>query len=156
MPTSSLPILSSILARDAMHAPIVACGPATDLDRVARLMATQRVHAIVVDGILGDRLVWGVVTDLDLIRVALNEFAPANAGEAARTEALTVDADDDLALVAGASSSTAARTRSSSTTASRPASSRRSTSRRRSRRPDSLVSDGQRDDRGLAGDERDP
>ena len=63
-------------------------------------MATQRVHSVVVDGILGDRLVWGVVTDLDLIRVALNEFAPANAGEAARTEALTVDADDDLALVA--------------------------------------------------------
>ena len=100
MPTTSLPILSSIIARDAMHAPIVACGPATDLDRVARLMATQRVHAVVVDGILGDRLVWGVVTDLDLIRVALNEFAPANAGEAARTEAVTVDADDDLALVA--------------------------------------------------------
>jgi CBS domain-containing protein len=99
MPTSSLALLDSLLARDAMHAPIVACGPDTALDRVAKLMAEHRVHAVVVDGILDNRLVWGVVTDLDLIRVALNEFAPASAGEAARTEALTVDADDDLALV---------------------------------------------------------
>jgi predicted transcriptional regulator len=100
MPTRSIALLDSILARDAMHAPIVACRPDTDLDQVAKVMAAQRVHAVIVDGILDDRLVWGVVTDLDLIRVALNEFAPANAGQAARTEALTVDVDDDLALVA--------------------------------------------------------
>lgn len=99
MSVASLPKLSSILARDAMHAPIVACRPDAGLDHVATLMASHRVHAVIVDGILGDRLVWGVVTDQDLISAALNEFAAANAGAAARTEALTVDAGDDLALV---------------------------------------------------------
>ena len=54
--------LHSILARDAMHAPIVACGPATGLDEVARLMTSRRVHAVVVDGIFDDHLKWGVVT----------------------------------------------------------------------------------------------
>ena len=95
-PTSRL---HSTLARDAMHAPIVACGPDTALDQVAKLMASHRVHAVVVDGILDDRLVWGVVSDQDLIGSAFNEFPPENAGQAARTQPLTVDADDDLASV---------------------------------------------------------
>ena len=92
-------MLSSILARDVMHAPILTCRPDTPLVHVAKLMASHKVHAVVVDGILDDRLVSGFLTDQDLIRAALNEFAPANAGQATRTEALTVDAGDDLALV---------------------------------------------------------
>lgn len=92
-------MLSSILARDVMHAPILTCRPDTALVQVAKLMASHKVHAVVVDGILDDRLVSGFLTDQDLIRAALNEFAPANAGQATRTEALTVDAGDDLALV---------------------------------------------------------
>ena len=92
-------MLSTILARDVMHAPILTCRPDTPLVQVAGLMASHKVHAVVVDGILDDRLVSGFLTDQDLIRAALNEFAPANAGQATRTEALTVDAGDDLALV---------------------------------------------------------
>jgi len=91
--------LHSIPVRDAMHAPIVACPPDTELDHVAKLMASHRVHAVVVDGIRGDKLVWGVVTDLDLLRAALDASGATDAAGAARTEALTVDSADDLALV---------------------------------------------------------
>ena len=99
MPATAHSRLSSIHARDVMNAPIVACAPDTGIDRVAALMTQRHMHAVIVNGIRDERLVWGVITDLDLIRVALNEFAPPNAGQAAQTEALTVDAGDDLALV---------------------------------------------------------
>ena len=42
---------------------------------VARMMATHHIHAVVVDGVQGDalrgeRLAWGIVSDLDLVHAA--------------------------------------------------------------------------------------
>ena len=97
--TDALP-LTAIRARDAMHAPLVAVAPATELPDIASRMAEHHVHAVIVDGIAGDRMVWGVVNTNDLIRAALRGDRTVTAGRIAATEALTVDAEDDLALVA--------------------------------------------------------
>lgn len=57
---------------DVMHPGMISCPPETPLRTVARMMATYRVHAILVhagqDSPTGER--WGVVTDSDLIRTA--------------------------------------------------------------------------------------
>ena len=59
-----------------MRAGIISCGPETDLTTVARMMATNHVHAVVVSGIEptpngGEHLTWGIVTALDLVTAAL-------------------------------------------------------------------------------------
>jgi CBS domain-containing protein len=59
---------------DAMHPGVIACPLDTPLRTVARMMATYRVHAIMVVSHEADPLphgaLWGVVSDLDLIRAA--------------------------------------------------------------------------------------
>ncbi len=96
--------LSSIPAREAMHGAVLTCDPNTPATAVAALMSAQKVHCLVVEGIVGDdhgeHLVWGVISDLDLVRaVVLTDGDPA-AWTFASTEAVTVDASDDLATVA--------------------------------------------------------
>ncbi|WP_320668645.1 CBS domain-containing protein [Patulibacter defluvii] len=104
MNTSLRQTLARSCARDVMHAPIVACDPATDLRDVAAEMARHRIHAVVVDGIShdrpGDRLVWAVLSDLDLVRAAVDLAIGATAGEVAATPAVCVDDTDDLVVVA--------------------------------------------------------
>jgi CBS domain-containing protein len=64
----------SRLVADYMRQGIVGCAPDTPLSEVARLMGDQRIHCVVVGGLEetrgGTRLVWGVVSDLDLARAA--------------------------------------------------------------------------------------
>jgi len=96
--------LSRILARDAMHSPVVACDAGTDLGDVAALMAEHRIHCVIVDGIRRDRggehLVWAVVSDLDLVRAAIAGDSLTTAGHIAATPALCVQPQDDLVVVA--------------------------------------------------------
>lgn len=102
--TTALIPLSQIIARDAMHTPVISCEPDTDLGEVAELMAKHRIHCVVVDGIRhardGDHLVWGVVSDLDLVRAAISAGHDTTAGSIAATPAICVDPDDDLVVVA--------------------------------------------------------
>jgi CBS domain-containing protein len=87
-----------------MHVPVVACDPGSTVAEVASLMASHRVHAVIVEGISvdahGERLRWAVVSDLDLLRAAVLADDTATGGDIAGTEALTVDAGDDLVTVA--------------------------------------------------------
>ncbi len=103
MTTTSTDPLSTILARDAMHGPIVAVDPSAKLREVATLMGHKRIHSVIVDGIAesrgGERLVWAVVSDRDIVAALAEGATDATAGSIAGTEALTVDADDDLAAV---------------------------------------------------------
>jgi CBS domain-containing protein len=70
---------------------------------VARLMAEHAIHAVVVDGVRRDvsgteHLVWGVVSDLDLVGRADRFDAEATtAGEMSATPAIVVGPDDTLA-----------------------------------------------------------
>lgn len=89
---------------DAMHPGILACTPDTPIVEVARTMATHHVHSVAVFGIdkrEEARLVWGIVSDLDLLRAA-QATGPETptAGDIAATEPVTVDAAEPLAAAA--------------------------------------------------------
>lgn len=93
---------SGLLARDVMTGPIVNCDPSATLADVAALFSRHRIHCVLVSGTAGtagrERLVWGVIGDLDLLHAALRG-ENATAGQLAGTEALTVGVDDDLETV---------------------------------------------------------
>ena len=82
---------------DAMRVGVISCAPDTPLREVARMMSTYHVHSIVVNEVGGgDGAPWGVVSDLDLALAAGRATEGATADEIARTELLTVDADETL------------------------------------------------------------
>lgn len=58
---------------DVMHPGVISCGPESTAGELARAMVTHHVHCIMVLGIAGalegEHLVWGVVTDQDLLRL---------------------------------------------------------------------------------------
>lgn len=103
MPVPTVSPLTSLLAREVMHAPVTAVDPSASLVDVATVLADRRIHCVVVEGVHtkdgAERLVWGVVSDRDLVRGALDLSADPTAGDLAATEALCVDADDDLGTV---------------------------------------------------------
>jgi CBS domain-containing protein len=80
-----------------MRLGVVTCAPDTPLSEVARLMSASRIHCVVVGG--GRRLVWGVVSDLDLARAAASG-QEATAGQVAATEPVTASPYDALTDVA--------------------------------------------------------
>jgi CBS domain-containing protein len=90
--------------REAMHPAILTSTPDASLTEVARTMAAHRVHCVAVMGIderHGPHLVWGIVSDLDVIRATLAvEGEPPTAGQIAATEPVTVDVDEPLASAA--------------------------------------------------------
>jgi CBS domain-containing protein len=79
---------------DAMRVGIVSCPPDTTLDEVARIMATYRIHCVVVSEMEGATPV-GVVADIDLAAAA-SRSRETTAGQLARSEPVTVAADDSL------------------------------------------------------------
>jgi CBS domain-containing protein len=87
---------------DVMHRGVLSCRPQTPIGEVARMMVVNRVHAIVVDGIRRDRggmehLVWGVVSDLDLVgRLDATDALTVTAGDMSATPAVVVAPDDEL------------------------------------------------------------
>jgi CBS domain-containing protein len=75
-----MPSLAHATVADAMHPGIHSCTRDTPLTEIARLMATQHVHCVAVtDG--GEGLVWGIVSDLDLLRAGIKPGAELTAGE---------------------------------------------------------------------------
>jgi CBS domain-containing protein len=70
-----MPSLEHATVGDAMHPGIVACDLDTSLTEVAQLMATHHVHCIAVmaasHGVDGGDLVWGLISDLDLMRAGI-------------------------------------------------------------------------------------
>ena len=76
---------------------LIACSAQTDLWDVARMMASNHVHAVVV---LSDEAsgptAWGVVSDLDMLRVAHPGVDEPMAGEVAATPPVTVAPEDSL------------------------------------------------------------
>jgi len=95
------PALEHALVEDVMRRGIISCPPDTELSTVARLMATNHVHAVVVSGIEpaphgGEHLAWGLISALDRVGAALPEVAALDAGALAQTEILTVDVAEPL------------------------------------------------------------
>jgi CBS domain-containing protein len=103
MPAVPNQSFAGVSARDVMRSPVVGCSPDLPLADVAHLMCSNGIHSVVVDGTTrddgGEHLVWGVVSDLDLVRAAISNPA-ATAGDLAATKVVTVDATDPLECVA--------------------------------------------------------
>src|SRR6476659_7399584 len=87
---------------EVMRLGVVTCAPDTPLTEVARLMSAYRIHCVVVglsEDVHGTRLVWGVVSDLDLAR-AVASGQEATAAQVAATEPVTASPFDTLTDVA--------------------------------------------------------
>jgi len=103
------PTLQHATVAEAMHPGILSCPADAPLIEVARLMATHHVHCVAVMGLseedhVSDKVVWGIVSDLDLVRVGVRTGTDRTAGdavdetaeEASPTAAATVGALADL------------------------------------------------------------
>jgi CBS domain-containing protein len=83
----------------------MSCAPDAALMTVAQTMATHHVHCVVVAGIAtddsgGDHLVWGLLSDMDMVRAAESGIEGHTAADAARTEVVSVDLSTPLAEAA--------------------------------------------------------
>jgi CBS domain-containing protein len=84
---------------DAMHAGVISCHREAPLSAVARLMADERVHCVVVRGDedAGDAPPWGVVSDLDLVAAATaRALDEQTAGGSAATPVVSVAPEETL------------------------------------------------------------
>jgi CBS domain-containing protein len=93
--------LDAVTVEQAMHPGVLTCAPETPLREVAIAMARYRIHAVVVYAEPEESdeatLVWGVVSDADLVgAAALNDVDGRTAGQAARTPLVTVRREDTL------------------------------------------------------------
>lgn len=84
-----------------MHSGVINCAPQTPLTEVASLMADQGVHCVVVEGLArrpkrAEELVWGIVSDLDLMRAAAAGELDSDVDEVAATEIVTIDSDQSV------------------------------------------------------------
>jgi len=72
-----MPSLEHATVADAMHPGILSCEPDATLTEVAQMMATEHVHCVAVTGISHEEkpqsLVWGIVSDLDLIAAGIRD-----------------------------------------------------------------------------------
>lgn len=85
---------------DVMHEGVVTCDLDEPLTSVARTMLQRRIHCVVVwheTPSASDPQVWGVVSDLDLVKVAAIEDTGARtAGDSAATPALMVTSEETV------------------------------------------------------------
>ena len=92
------PALAGLCVRDCMHAGVLTCAADDSLRDVAAIMASHRVHAVVITSHTGDRAL-GVVSDLDVV-AAVASRTDCTAHQAGATETLIVSADTPLEAAA--------------------------------------------------------
>ncbi len=96
-----LPGFDHALVRDAMRIGVMSCGPEVSASTVARMMATNHIHAVVVEGVVndpvhGERFVWGVISDMNLIHALVHVGDDCSAWDLVATEPVAVEADAPL------------------------------------------------------------
>ena len=86
------------LVSDAMHEGILTCDRDASLADVARTMAEERVHCVVVESGSGDAgPLWGVVSGLDLVAAAsVRGLDEQTAGGSAASPVVTISARETL------------------------------------------------------------
>ena len=88
------PSLRHARVSDAMRPGVITCAPDLSMRDVARMMATNHIHAVVVRGVESGRS-WGVVTDRDLLTIAPGA-EDARAGACASEVLVTVAPHEPL------------------------------------------------------------
>lgn len=91
-----MPAFERATVADVMRPGVMSCAPDAPLLTVAQTMATHHVHSVVVAGLArdddgGDHFVWGLVSDMDIVRAAESGIEGHTAADAARTEVVTVE-----------------------------------------------------------------
>jgi CBS domain-containing protein len=86
--------LSHVRVKDCMHHGVMTCREDDSIRHVARIMASYRVHAVVVTAGIGSKPL-GIVSDLDVAGVAATG-AELTAREAAATEPVSISSDASL------------------------------------------------------------
>lgn len=89
-----MPSLDHATVGDAMHPGILSCHTETPLTEVARMMADHRVHCIAVmavsHGESGDPMVYGIISDLDVVRAGIRVGSDETAGPLAQQPVISV------------------------------------------------------------------
>ena len=110
MPTALLPHPGSYLTpslehatvAEAMHPGILSCPADASLLEVARLMAGHHVHCVAVTGLAPETgtgtgsVVWGIISDLDLVRAGVRTGTDRTAGAIALAPVISVQTDTPL------------------------------------------------------------
>ncbi len=101
MAPPSSPTSRTIAVSDLMHSGVISCPPETPFREVASLMAENTAHCVVVDGLArgphhSGHLVWGTVSDVELMRAVASGQLDGAAGEAAIGELVTVSPDESM------------------------------------------------------------
>ncbi len=104
-PPAMYPGLDGLVVIDAMHPGLISCSLDTPLRTVARMMATYRVHAILVtahgEEELPGGVPWGIVSDSDLLRAAeAGDLDDQMSRAIAASPVLIVATSDELARAA--------------------------------------------------------
>jgi CBS domain-containing protein len=77
-----------------MHPGILSCPADAALTDVARMIAAHHVHCVAVMGIAqdhsGESLVWGIISDLDLLRAGIRVRGDESAGALAQQPIISV------------------------------------------------------------------
>ena len=89
------PAFENAKVRDAMRVGVITCRPETRLSDVARMMVGYDVHSVVVADVEPERGLWGIVTSIDLARVA-GDLHSVTAREAATTDLATIRSNEPL------------------------------------------------------------
>ena len=93
--------LDLVPVRDAMHAGVISCTADTPLVEVARRLAAEQVHCVVVSDVestsAGQRLRWATIDTHDLVRALAARDGGAVAGDVATGPAITVAPGDSVA-----------------------------------------------------------
>jgi CBS domain-containing protein len=92
--------LDQIRVEEVMHAGLVGCSPSAPLPVIAQILATERIHCVVVHGIEhtreGERMTWGVIDDRDVIRALDAGDGGVTAAQLAMPAEPTVDVAESL------------------------------------------------------------
>jgi CBS domain-containing protein len=83
---------------DAMRRGVVSCSADTPLHEAANMMATYRIHSIVVFDLVGGP--WGLLSDLDLVGAAGDDMDKRTVADVASMEFVTVSGNESLARAA--------------------------------------------------------
>lgn len=98
---ASQPALAGYTVLNALQMSLIDCEADADVRSIARAMAHNTVHCVVVRGIerqdrRGNRIRWGIVSDLDLMAGLRPGFDQATASELAASEVIVMNPSDTL------------------------------------------------------------
>ncbi|MGA8354083.1 MAG: CBS domain-containing protein [Solirubrobacteraceae bacterium] len=89
-----MPSLEHATVADVMHPGIISCETDTTMTEMARIMATHHVHCVAImhpaQGQSGAPYLWGIVSDLDLMRASISPSEEGTAGAVAQQPTISV------------------------------------------------------------------